>query len=173
MLTYSNYENNNREPGLEQIEKIAHVLEITTDELIGHVNKIDEFTINVIDNCNFHIMRLLKEKDELSIKQQSLDENFNPNTEDDEARVAYAREADWNQTHLKRVLADLAALKLTIQEATSEKTLSLSYEILFLLGMLNPEGEKRILEEIENLSYNPKYRVPTKPNDWDAFDEVL
>ena len=32
--TYSNYENNNREPSLEQLEKIAHVLEIDVAQIL-------------------------------------------------------------------------------------------------------------------------------------------
>lgn len=34
--TYSNYENDNREPGIEQLEKISSVLNITLDDLIGY-----------------------------------------------------------------------------------------------------------------------------------------
>lgn len=32
--TYSNYENNNREPSLEQLEKIAHTLEIDVAQIL-------------------------------------------------------------------------------------------------------------------------------------------
>ena len=170
--TYSNYENNNREPGMEQIEKIANVLEITTDELIGHIKAIDEFTINVIDNCNYQIIRLLKEKDELSIKQQILDNDYNPNTENEDERHEYACKADWLQFCLKKTLTDLNDFMTTIKESTSNKELSLHYEILLALSKLNPEGEKKILEEIENLSFNPKYQIPIKTDDWDAFDDI-
>lgn len=37
--TYSNYENDNREPGIEQLEKISSVLNITLDDLIGYESK--------------------------------------------------------------------------------------------------------------------------------------
>lgn len=168
--TYSNYENNNREPGKEQIEKIAKVLEVSADDLIGYKKIIDKFTIDTIDNINYHIMRLLKEKDILSEKQQTLEENYNPELE--ESRISYACDADYIQFQLSRTFSDLDTLKDTLLEASNEKELSIQHKILFALANLNPEGEKKILEEIENLSYNPKYKVPIKPDDWDAFDDI-
>lgn len=167
--TYSNYENNNREPGLAQIEKIAKALEITTDELLSNP-KIDKYTINTIDNYNFHIMKLLNDKDELSLKQQLLDENYIPDSE--KKRVEYACEAEWIQFFLQRTQEDLNDFKLALIETLEDKKLTLAYEILFLLGKLNPEGEKKILEEIENLLYNPKYKIPLKPDDWDPYDDI-
>ena len=47
-----------------------------------------------------------------------------------------------------------------------------SLNILFELSELNPEGEKRILEEIKILSHSPEYQVPRKLKDWDPYDDI-
>lgn len=43
--TYSNYENNNREPGTEQLEKIINVLGITMDQLFFDTMTPEEYKI--------------------------------------------------------------------------------------------------------------------------------
>lgn len=167
--TYSNYENNNREPSMKQIEKIAMALEMTTDDLLGYTHKFP-ISSGIVDNENYHIMRLLKAKDELSIKQMNLDKNYDPKTE--ESRSNYATDADYIQFHLKKTVSDINDFRLLIEEKMNGQELSLPYEILFSLKKINPEGEKRILEEIENLSYNPKYKLPIKPDSWDPFSDI-
>ena len=165
--TYSNYENNNREPNLKQLEKIAHALEMTTENLIGQTN-IDERRTRIVNNYNFHIMRILGEKDELCIKQLIIDEN--ENAEDEELLFKYACEADFNQFRLKRALEEITDCKTYVQNENLGKNLSLPYEILFSLAKLNPTGEELILEEIEKLSKDSRYKTPIKPSDWDPFD---
>lgn len=168
--TYSNYENNNREPSMKQIEKIAHALNITTDELLCYNKNIDAFTIQTIDNYSFHIMRLLQEKDELSIEQQRLDFN-NTNTSENK-RIQYAIDSDMIQFQLNKIISDLQDFKNALIQTTNEEGLSLAYEILFKLIKLNPDGEKRILEEIETLSYNPKYQLPLKGTNFDPYADI-
>ncbi|HFH7176627.1 TPA: helix-turn-helix domain-containing protein [Streptococcus agalactiae] len=36
-VTYTNWEKGNREPSLENVVKIAHILDVTTDYLLGMV----------------------------------------------------------------------------------------------------------------------------------------
>lgn len=34
-VTYTNWEKGNREPNLENVVKLAHILDVTTDDLLG------------------------------------------------------------------------------------------------------------------------------------------
>lgn len=36
-VTYTNWEKGNREPNLENVVKLAHILDVTTDDLLGMV----------------------------------------------------------------------------------------------------------------------------------------
>lgn len=166
--TYSNYENNNREPSMKQIEKIAKALNISTEDLLGYTNKIP-IPSGCVDNENYHLLRLLKEKDDLSEKQIKLDRSYDSGTET--GRADYAATADFLQFRLKRVLDDINEFYNIILEKNNNK-LSLPYKVLFSLQQINPDGIKRILEEIEILSYDPKYRTPLKPDDWDPYDDI-
>lgn len=167
--TYSNYENNNREPNKKQLDKIANALDISLDDLLGHTGKIPILSSDIeFKYCR--IFQLLKDKDEESERQLDLDKNHDPSTE--QGRLDYACRADYIQFQLRRVLSDLYEFRKIIKKESSKNQLSLHLEILFALTQLNSEGERKILEEIENLSFNPKYRTPLKPDDWDAFDDI-
>ena len=143
--TYSNYENNNREPSMKQIEKIATALNMTTDDLLGHTNKFS-IPISCVDNENYHLFRLLSEKDSLCTRHML-------------------------QIQLEQTLKDICDFYKIIKEKNNNQ-LSLAYQILFELSELNPEGEKRILEEIKILSQSPEYQVPRKLKDWDPYDDI-
>lgn len=168
--TYSNYENNNREPSMKQIEKIATALNMTTDDLLGHTNKFS-IPISCVDNENYHLFRLLSEKDSLCTRQYDLDKNYNPKTASEDERVEYAVNADMLQFQLGQTLKDIYDFYKIIKEKNNNQ-LSLAYQILFELSELNPDGEKRILEEIKILSHSPEYQVPRKPEDWDPYDDI-
>ena len=47
VTTYSNYENNNREPNITQLEKIANALEVSLTDLLGinHLSPDNQFNI--------------------------------------------------------------------------------------------------------------------------------
>lgn len=168
--TYSNYENNNREPSMKQIEKIATALNMTTDDLLGHTNKFS-IPISCVDNENYHLFRLLSEKDSLCTRQYNLDKNYDPKTASEDERVEYAVNADMLQFQLGQTLKDIYDFYKIIKEKNNNQ-LSLAYQILFELSELNPDGEKRILEEIKILSHSPEYQVPRKPEDWDPYDDI-
>lgn len=168
--TYSNYENNNREPSMKQIEKIATALNMTTDDLLGHTNKFS-IPISCVDNENYHLFRLLSEKDSLCTRQYDLDKNYDPKTASEDERVEYAVNADILQFQLGQTLKDIYDFYKIIKEKNNNQ-LSLAYQILFELSELNPDGEKRILEEIKILSHSPEYQVPRKPEDWDPYDDI-
>ena len=168
--TYSNYEHNNREPSMKQIEKIATALNMTTDDLLGHTNKFS-IPISCVDNENYHLFRLLSEKDSLCTRQYDLDKNYNPKTASEDERVEYAVNADMLQFQLGQTLKDIYDFYKIIKEKNNNQ-LSLAYQILFELSELNPDGEKRILEEIKILSHSPEYQVPRKPEDWDPYDDI-
>lgn len=168
--TYSNYENNNREPSMKQIEKIATALNMTTDDLLGHTNKFS-IPISCVDNENYHLFRLLSEKDSLCTRQYDLDKNYDPKTASEDERVEYAVNADMLQFQLGQTLKDIYDFYKIIKEKNNNQ-LSLAYQILFELSELNPDGEKRILEEIKILSHSPEYQVPRKPEDWDPYDDI-
>lgn len=168
--TYSNYENNNREPSMKQIEKIATALNMTIDDLLGHTNKFS-IPISCVDNENYHLFRLLSEKDSLCTRQYNLDKNYDPKTASEDERVEYAVNADMLQFQLEQTLKDICDFYKIIKEKNNNQ-LSLAYQILFELSELNPEGEKRILEEIKILSHSPEYQVPRKLKDWDPYDDI-
>lgn len=168
--TYSNYENNNREPSMKQIEKIAAALNMTTDDLLGHTDKFS-IPLSCVDNENHHLFQLLSEKDSLCTRQQDLDKNYTRETATEEERLAYAVNADMIQYQLGQTLSDIYDLCKVIKEKNNNQP-SLAYQILFELSKLNPEGEKRILEEIQILSHSPEFKVARKPEDWDPYDDI-
>ena len=56
--TYTAYENQKREPKLEMLIKIADLLNISLDDLVGRTIKTDNlFMINLINNAIFRIKR--------------------------------------------------------------------------------------------------------------------
>ena len=79
--------------------------------------------------------------------------------------------ADMLQFQLEQTLKDICDFYKIIKEKNNNQ-LSLAYQILFELSELNPEGEKRILEEIKILSHSPEYQVPRKLKDWDPYDDI-
>lgn len=46
VTTYSNYENNNREPNINNLKKIADILEVSLDDLLGIHESIDDIILN-------------------------------------------------------------------------------------------------------------------------------
>jgi len=165
--TYSNYENDNREPSMKQIEKIASVLEISTAELLDFQQNLD---ISCIDNYNYHLFRLLETKDKLSTEQILLDASADLSSE--EGRIRYASECEYIQFNLRKVLSELDDFKKALSHAYNTSDLTTPYKILFELQKLNPAGEKKVLEELENLSFNPKYQVPLLPQDFDPYENI-
>ncbi len=51
--TYSNYENNNREPTKEQLEKIADKLDVSVDKLLGVPEYVDPTEDQFIKACEW------------------------------------------------------------------------------------------------------------------------
>lgn len=71
--TYSNYENNNREPSLEQLEKIAGVLDIHLAELMGLTYKENVMDIDDVFKFYDSLGYIVKPIDENSYRLISRD----------------------------------------------------------------------------------------------------
>lgn len=79
--SYSNWENNKAEPTLENIVKLANILETTTDELLGrHVDFGDRVLFN-ISNYNLSNLKEFNEQELYDLKAtivlELLDESMN------------------------------------------------------------------------------------------------
>ncbi|WP_422487117.1 helix-turn-helix domain-containing protein [Gudongella sp. DL1XJH-153] len=70
--TYSNYENNNRTPDLETLDKIAEALEIEVSELLG-IEEPKKFNFELNDFLNEKLFEIIK----YIIKDQNLDTSLN------------------------------------------------------------------------------------------------
>jgi len=78
--TYSNYENNNREPNLEQLNKIANALNISITHLID-INDITKQSQNILDDLSNHPENWVQENpltgEKVPIKQTELLKHYN------------------------------------------------------------------------------------------------
>lgn len=141
--TYSNYENNNREPNREQLQKIATALDVPLYELMG-------FDGSIRVNPNPERKRLDEEAKEL-IKRQKSGENL---TKEEHKKIFDYIER--TKESFSRLHESAESIKNVIEELGESNLLS-DYRKLNVSG--KTEAQKRV-NELTELS---RYTKPDEP----------
>lgn len=141
--TYSNYENNNREPNAEQLKKIAKALDVSISKILSYDNMIGNITpsgdIVYMDSDLIEYNRI--------IEKQENGEGFTP--------------------YDRRFISDFIDKSPLVREWFIENGLKSKEKKLKRIQSayehLNSEGRKEAAKRIEELTEIERY---TKPDEW-------
>lgn len=167
--TYSNYENNNREPNREQLQKIATALDVPLYELMG-------FDGSIRVNSNPERERLDTEAQKIFIKQMAGEEI----TEEESQKVSdYIERTREDYNKLSKSIKDCAkiidkylnentqmpeGIAQTLKE-NLQKLTDLTPTMPDFYENLNDIGREKAAEQIDMLTKIPEYqKKPDEPS---------
>lgn len=142
--TYSNYENNNREPNKEQLDKILHILDIPLSALIG-TSPLDRL-----------YRTLMSERHDL---QKS--NSYEP-TEKKKSLEKYDEAIAEVKERYKGHFKDNSIIDPLLESISREYVLSTSdkklEKMVEIFSKLNSFGKDKAIEHVEMLAKIPEYR---------------
>lgn len=182
--TYSNYENNYREPKLDIVEKICSILDMTIDELVDFpINGTESSSADSLPYDQSYSYASSEEKGnqiDLEKKEHNnvdkydasirISHNLSPETIENLKQISVIYKKIKNGEKLTRnelqVLKDYNQRQETAGKRLKKKAqehLEYLKKLQTAYEQLNNIGQKKALERIEELTEIPKYIEPDEP----------
>ena len=150
--TYSNYENNNREPNREQLQKIATALDVPLYELMG-------FDGSIRVKVNHEQMEA--EEAAKSAHKAFLIENGQRVEVDKPVKFTTS-----SRSHVQTEAYELFHSLLSEEWVMSQEQETIAVQLKDILGAynsLNDAGRKEAVKRVEELTELPRYTKPDEP----------
>lgn len=160
--TYSNYENNNRTPDLETLEKIAEALEVEVPELLG-IEEPKKFNFELNDILNEKLFEVV----EYIVKDENLDKSLSISAIDFYKKDKYLNEL---------ILKSLGSIIRNYIETLKEKILQNPKKITQIEGdiLINyPIGNPSEIHGVYNLGHKDEYPEYFKYYVVDTFKKYI
>ena len=159
--TYSNYENNYREPKLDIVEKICSILDMTIDELM-------DFPINGTESCSANPLHYDQSYSYAS--SEELDKRFEQQEKQEEEAAKRAPKFvtyDENGNEIKdgKVPKFTGGPSMSIAEAIAEAEAIELERLQAAYKRLNRKGKAKAVERVEELTEVSRYTKEDPPID--------
>lgn len=143
----SKYENGIIEPSLSMLKKLANALKVTVGYLQGEEHITTQELLQALKNKDAEVLSAL-----IGIPGSVIFLSDEDEAQLQEELNAKRKESEKNITHLKWIVRN------EYSNAFSKDDLDIVKQVISGLSQLNIEGQKKVIERVEELTEIPKYK---------------